>query len=62
VLTGGLLKGEELHAAMNRATVFVQAAVKATFGRKTEPRNGIAFEELLPALSAGHVFLEYEKL
>jgi pyridoxine kinase len=62
VLTGGLLKGDELHTAVNRATMFTQSAVQATFRQQTEPRNGVNFEQLLPSLAAEHIFLEYEKL
>jgi len=62
VLTGGLLKGEELHLAVSRATAFTQAAVKLTFERKTEPRNGVIFEEVLPKLGENNIFLKSEKL
>jgi pyridoxine kinase len=62
VLTGGLLKGEPLHTAVNRATIFVQTAIRATFERGTPPRNGVVFEEFLPMLTKEYDFLEYEKI
>jgi pyridoxine kinase len=62
VLTGGLLRGEDLHTAVNRATVFTQTAIRATFERGTEPRNGVNFEEFLLTLANENDFLEYEKI
>jgi pyridoxine kinase len=62
VLTGGLLRGEELQEAANRATIFTQTAVRATFEQGTEPRNGVAFEEFLHMLSPAHIFFENEKI
>ncbi|MDR2559402.1 MAG: pyridoxamine kinase, partial [Oscillospiraceae bacterium] len=62
VLTGGLLKGEELHIAVNRAAIFTQAAIRATFERGTTPRNGVIFEEFLSLLAGEHKFLKYEEI
>jgi pyridoxine kinase len=62
VLTGGLLRGEELQAAVNRATLFVQTAVKGTYKRGTEPRNGVLFEKFLPLLTVEHSLLNHEKI
>ena len=61
VLTGGLLRGDNLPVSMSRATAFTEAAVKATFARKTEPRNGVIFEEILPLLIADKIFSQYSK-
>ncbi|MDR2532179.1 MAG: pyridoxamine kinase [Oscillospiraceae bacterium] len=62
VLTGGLLKGDDLNTAMNKATAFVQTAVTVTFTHKTEPRNGVNFEKCLSLLAEEHVFLERGEL
>jgi pyridoxine kinase len=62
VLTGGLLGGDSLPAAVSRATGFTQAAVRATFERGTEPRNGVAFEEFLPSLKEVREFLGNEEI
>jgi pyridoxine kinase len=61
VLTGGLLRGDDLPVAMSRATGFTEAAVKATFERKTPPRNGVIFEEILPLLISSNIFSKYSK-
>lgn len=47
VLTGGLLRGDSLSIAMDRATVFTQIAIKNTYSYGTEPRNGVMFEPSL---------------
>ncbi|MCL2637812.1 MAG: pyridoxamine kinase [Oscillospiraceae bacterium] len=62
VLTGGLLKGDELHVAVSRAASFTQTAIRATFERKTPPRNGVVFEEFLHTLVSGQDFLEIEEI
>lgn len=50
VLTGGLLKGDSLPIAMNRATSFTQLAVKKTYSYGTPWTDGIMLEEQLPWL------------
>ena len=60
VLTASLLKNDRLPVAVKRAAEFVQAAVKNTFNggkSKEPPRNGINFEEVLPALFSNKNFL-----
>ena len=50
VLVGGLLEGDSLPIAMNRATSFAELAIKTTFSYSTEPRNGIMIESVLAGL------------
>ena len=50
VLTGGLLRGDSLPIAMERATVFTQTAIKNTYSYGLEPRNGVMFEPYLGRL------------
>ncbi|MCL1822812.1 MAG: pyridoxamine kinase [Oscillospiraceae bacterium] len=59
VLTGGLLKGKNLPDSVSMATAFTQEAVKLTFNRKTLPRNGVFFEEILHLLPADNFFSKY---
>ncbi|MCL2019035.1 MAG: pyridoxamine kinase [Oscillospiraceae bacterium] len=61
VLTGSLLKGCELGEAAGRATAFTEAAITATFEKKTEPRNGVAFEEILPLLTQNNFSREFKR-
>ncbi|MCL2696775.1 MAG: pyridoxamine kinase [Oscillospiraceae bacterium] len=58
VLTGGLLRGEELHAAVDRATSFTQTAIRATYLRAATPRNGVVFEEFLPMLTSDYANMQ----
>lgn len=62
VLTGGLLKGDSLPIAMNRATSFAQIAIKTTYSYGYEPRNGVMFEEVLSWLTANVTLSDYKKL
>lgn len=62
VLTGGLLQGDSLPIAMNRATSFTQIAVKTTYSYGTDPKNGVMFESVLPWLGAQTVLSDYQKL
>jgi len=50
VLTGALLRGELLQAALELATGFVREAVGYTRNLATPPREGVALEALLPLL------------
>ena len=62
VLVGGLLKGDSLPIAMNRATSFAELAIKTTFSYSTEPRNGVMIEACLSWLAQNLTFREYETL
>ncbi|MDR0222968.1 MAG: pyridoxamine kinase [Oscillospiraceae bacterium] len=61
-LTGGLLSGDSLPLAINRATAFTQIAVKTAYGYGSEPRDGVMLESALPWLNSGATLSEYEKL
>lgn len=50
VLIGGLLKGDSLPIAMERAGRFVELAMKTTFSYHTDPRYGVMLETALPLL------------
>lgn len=54
VLTGGLLSGDSLPIAMDRATVFTQIVIKNTYSYGLEPRNGVLFEPSLSWLISGN--------
>ncbi|MCM1298596.1 MAG: pyridoxamine kinase [Firmicutes bacterium] len=62
VLTGGVLKGDSLPIAMDRATVFTQIAVKNTYSYGLEPRNGVMFEPSLSWLISGTAPCGFKKL
>lgn len=62
VLVGGLLKGDSLPIAMNRATSFAELAIKTTFSYSTEPRNGIMIESCLGWLAQNQTLRDYENL
>lgn len=49
-LIGGLLSGDSLPIAMNRAAKFVEIAVKITFSTGSDPRFGAMLESALPYL------------
>lgn len=50
VLVGGLLSGDSLPIAMERATRFLEAAIKLTYGYGSDTRYGVMFERALPLL------------
>lgn len=52
VLTGGLLLGDSLAVAMDRAVQFVVLAIRATYGHATPHRDGILLERVLGSLRA----------
>ncbi len=52
VLTGGILNGDSLPIAMNRATSFTQLAVKTTYSYGTPWTEGIMLEGQLPWLTS----------
>lgn len=62
VLTGGLLKGDSLPIAMNRATAFTQLAVKKTYSYGTPLTDGIMLEEQLPWLTGYQELSDFTNL
>ena len=50
VLTGGLLAGQSLAEAAQRATQFVEEAISLTAAAGTDPRHGVLVEAALPKL------------
>ncbi len=51
VLTGGLLTGDSLPMAMDRATRYVELTIKTTHGYRAETRSGVMFESTLQQLT-----------
>lgn len=62
VLTGSLLRGDSLPIAMNRATVFLELAIKTTYSYGTQPREGIMLERCLDFLMGHPTLCDYENL
>jgi len=62
VLVGGLLKGDSLPIAINRATSFTELAIKTTFSYSSEPRNGVMIESCLNWLVQNATLREFETL
>jgi len=62
VLTGSMLCGDSLPIAMERATHFVEAAIKITFSYATDTRYGVMLEKVLPMLSVRETLTGYEVL
>lgn len=62
VLVGGLLNGDSLPIAINRATSFTEIAIKTTYSYSCEPRNGIMIESCLNWLSEKTTMKDYETL
>ena len=55
VLTGGMLTGDSLPMAMDRASRFVELAIKTTFGYGSDTRYGVMLEMCLPELMSREV-------
>lgn len=62
VITGGLMKGDSLPIAMNRATSFTELAVKTTFSYSGDPQDGILLEPCLGWLTAAQVLKDFAPL
>lgn len=62
VLTGGFLGGDSLPIAMDRATQFVETAIKTTFTYGTEPREGVMLERALHLLNNNDLVAKYKIL
>ena len=62
VLVGSLLDGDSLAIAMERATRFLELAIKTTYSYGTDPRQGIMLEKNLGWLIERHSLDGYESL
>ena len=62
VLVGSILKRDSLPIAMNRATSFLELAIKTTYSYSSEPRNGVMLEGCLSWLIQNPTLREYETL
>lgn len=62
VLTGGLLTGDSLPLAMDRATRFVELTIKTTYSYGSDPRYGVMLEKTLGWLTQSHVLGDYQAL
>lgn len=62
VLTGSILRGYSLPLAMNRASSFLELAIKTTYGYSADPREGILLESCLDYLMGNPILCDYETL
>ena len=62
VLIGGILRGDSLPIAMNRATSFTQLAIKTTYSYGTKWTDGIMLEPQLPWLTGYQELSDYTNL
>lgn len=62
VLVGGIIKGDSLPMAIDRATAFSELAIKTTFSYQTDRRDGIMFEPCLKWLTDYQVLRSFETL
>lgn len=62
VLTGGLLSGDSLPIAMDKASRFTEIAIKTTYGYGTDPRHGVMLEKTLSWLTQRNTFQNYQSL
>lgn len=62
VLIGGILNGDSLPIAMNRATAFTELTVKTTYSYQTPFQDGLMLESQLPWLIGYQELRDYETL
>lgn len=62
VLTGSILRGDSLPIAMNRATAFLERAIKTTYSYSTDNRDGIMLESCLDFLISNPTLCDYEQM
>ncbi len=62
ILVGALLNGDSLPIAMERATRFLEIAIRTTFSYGTDPRHGVMLESCLSWLLEPQNFDRYELL
>ncbi len=62
VIVGSLLQGDSLPIAIERATRFLELAIRRTFSYDTEPRHGVLLESCLGWLKQEHSLKGYRLL
>lgn len=62
VLTAGLLQGNSLAEAMNRATCYIEITIKTTYDYGADFREGVLLEKTLPWLTQEKLSKDYIKL
>lgn len=62
VVTGGLLTDDSLPIAMDRATKFLELAIKTTYSYGTDPRYGVMLEKSLRWLTGDSLLKGYQIL
>ncbi len=62
VLTGSVIRGDSLPIAMNRATAFLERAIKTTYSYSTDTRDGIMLENCLDFLISNPMLCDYEQM
>lgn len=62
VLTGGLLTGDSLPIAIDRATGFLELTIKTTYGYGSDPRHGVMLEKTLRRLTEKNLSAKYRPL
>ncbi len=61
VLTGSILRGDSLPIAINRATEFLEIAIKTTHSYSTDSHEGIMLESCLGLLISNQILSDYEQ-
>lgn len=62
IVVGSILSGDSLAIAMERATRFLELAIRVTYSYGTDPREGILLEKNLSWLTERHSLSGYEGL
>lgn len=62
ILCAGMLKGDSLPIAMDRASKFVELAIKTTYSYGTDPRYGVMLEKCLYWLLGENILGDYKPL
>lgn len=62
ILVGGILNGDSLAIAMERATRFLELTIKTTYSYGSDPKEGVMLEKNLGWLTQSHLLAGYEIL
>lgn len=62
IIVGAMLNGESLAIAMEKASRFLELAIKTTYSYGTDPKNGVMLEKNLIWLSQNHLLNTYTSL
>ncbi len=62
VLTGSMVTGDSFPMSMDRATGFIELAIKATFSYGTDTRYGVMLEKCLEWLTHREILKDYKLL